>query len=43
VQVPARRAAERDEQQISAWPEEVWPEIKPDFAHEGGTAVTVTA
>ena len=28
VQVPARRAAERDEEQISAWPEEAWPEIK---------------
>src|SRR3954469_25050165 len=28
VQVPARRAAERDEQQIAAWREESWPEIK---------------
>src|SRR3954467_13144164 len=28
VQVPARRAAERDEEQISAWREESWPEIK---------------
>jgi hypothetical protein len=28
VQVPARRAAERNEQQISAWREETWPEIK---------------
>src|SRR4051795_6416340 len=28
VQVPARRAAERNEEQIGAWPEEVWPEIK---------------
>src|SRR3954471_18407060 len=28
VQVPARRAAERDEQQIAAWREETWPEIK---------------
>ena len=28
VQVPARRAAERDEQQITAWREETWPEIK---------------
>jgi putative transposase len=28
VQVPARRATERDEEQISAWREETWPEIK---------------
>src|SRR3954467_11161132 len=28
VQVPARRAAERDEQQIAAWREESWPAIK---------------
>src|SRR4051812_14977125 len=28
VQVPARRAAERDEAQISAWREETWPQIK---------------
>src|SRR3954469_8993494 len=28
VQVPARRAAERDEQQIAAWREESWPEIR---------------
>ena len=28
VQVPARRAVERDEQQIAAWREETWPEIK---------------
>src|SRR3954454_11875587 len=28
VQVPARRAAERDEEQISAWRKETWPEIK---------------
>ena len=28
VQVPARRAAERDEQQITAWREETWPQIK---------------
>src|SRR5438270_7217194 len=28
VQVPARRAAERNEEQISAWPEETWPQIK---------------
>src|SRR3954453_18513626 len=28
VQVPARQAAERDEEQITAWREETWPEIK---------------
>src|SRR3954463_11842159 len=28
VQVPARRAAERDEEQISAWREKTWPAIK---------------
>jgi len=28
VQVPARQAAERDEQRIAAWREETWPEIK---------------
>ena len=28
VQVPARRAAERNEEQIGAWREETWPEIK---------------
>ena len=28
VQVPARRAAERSEEQIVAWREETWPEIK---------------
>jgi putative transposase len=28
VQVPARRAAERDEEQIAAWREESWPQIK---------------
>src|SRR4051812_34564416 len=28
VQVPARRAAERDEEQIVAWREETWPQIK---------------
>jgi putative transposase len=28
VQVPARRAAERNEQRIAAWREETWPEIK---------------
>ena len=28
VQVPARRATERDEEQIAAWREERWPEIK---------------
>jgi putative transposase len=28
VQVPARRAAERDEDQIARWREETWPVIK---------------
>src|SRR5688500_13988209 len=28
VQVPARQAAERNEEQISAWREETWPAIK---------------
>ena len=28
VQVPARHAAERDEERIAAWREERWPEIK---------------
>jgi transposase len=28
VQVPARAAAERDEERIDAWPEETWPAIK---------------
>ena len=27
VQVPARQAAERNEEQIAAWREETWPEI----------------
>jgi putative transposase len=28
VQVPARQAAERDEEQVTAWKEEIWPVIK---------------
>src|SRR3954454_11248640 len=28
VQVPARAAAERDEQRIAGWREEIWPQIK---------------
>jgi transposase len=28
VQVPARQAAERNEEQITAWKEETWPVIK---------------
>src|ERR671933_544256 len=28
VQVPARRATERNEEQITAWREQTWPEIK---------------
>ncbi|MEU6996694.1 winged helix-turn-helix domain-containing protein [Nonomuraea sp. NPDC046570] len=29
VQVPARRAVERDEEAIAAWKDEVWPAVKP--------------
>ena len=28
VEVPARRAAERDEARIAAWREETWPVVK---------------
>ena len=28
VQVPARQAAERDEERIAAWKEETWPVVK---------------
>jgi transposase len=28
VQVPARQAAERDEEQVAAWKEETWPMVK---------------
>ncbi|WP_433432938.1 helix-turn-helix domain-containing protein [Nonomuraea sp. CA-141351] len=28
VQVPARRALERDEEAIAAWKEQVWPVVK---------------
>jgi len=28
VQVPARRAAERDEARIAVWREETWPVVK---------------
>ena len=28
VQVPARQAVERDEERITAWREETWPQIK---------------
>jgi putative transposase len=28
VQLPARRAAERDEERIAAWKEDTWPVIK---------------
>ena len=28
VQVPARQAAERDEEQVTAWKEETWPVVK---------------
>jgi hypothetical protein len=36
VQVPARRAAERDEAPIAAWREEVWPVVKRTAADLGG-------
>jgi transposase len=44
VQMPARAAAERDEEQIAAWREEPWPEMKGAadlgawlvFEHESG-------
>jgi hypothetical protein len=39
VQVPVRRAAERDEAAIAAWREEIWPVIKA-FA-SGGMAARV--
>lgn len=29
VQVPVRRALERDEQAIATWKQEVWPDVKP--------------
>jgi transposase len=37
VQVPARRAAERDEARIAAWREETWPVVKA-FASGGMVA-----
>ncbi|MER6976812.1 winged helix-turn-helix domain-containing protein [Streptomyces carpinensis] len=33
-QVPARRAAERNEQAIASWREATWAQVKPN--HEGG-------
>jgi hypothetical protein len=36
VQVPARRAAERDEARITAWREETWPVVKRTAADLGG-------
>jgi hypothetical protein len=35
VQVPARRAAERDEAAIAAWREETWPVVKGRAADLG--------
>ncbi|MEV4808196.1 winged helix-turn-helix domain-containing protein [Nonomuraea sp. NPDC049421] len=29
VQVPSRRALERDEQAIATWEQKVWPAVKP--------------
>jgi len=37
AQVPARRAAERDEEKIARWREETWPVIKA-FASGGMVA-----
>src|SRR3954466_9186311 len=34
VQVPARRAAERNEEQIAAWREETWPQIKDEMRRD---------
>ncbi|HVI34695.1 MAG TPA: winged helix-turn-helix domain-containing protein [Gaiellales bacterium] len=39
VQVPARRAAERDEEQITAWREEAWPAIRRTAADLGAWLV----
>jgi transposase len=37
VQVPARRAAERDEARIAAWREETWPVVKRTVADLGAS------
>ena len=39
VQVPARRAAERDEAAVAAWQEETWPVIKGRPADQGAWLV----
>src|SRR3954463_3211480 len=39
VQLPARRAAERDEEQITAWREEAWPAIRRTAADLGAWLV----
>ncbi len=39
VQVPARRAAERDEAAIAAWKGETWPVIKEPSAEQGAWLV----
>jgi transposase len=45
VQVPARRAAERDEERVAAWREETWPVIKekPNGRRPGWSSKTSPA
>ena len=38
VQVPARRAAERDEAAVALWRQETWPVIKRAVAAQGALA-----
>ncbi|NBE92576.1 transposase [Nonomuraea sp. KC401] len=42
VQVPARQAAERDEQAIAAWRPEVWPAVKPPRRTSAPTSASPT-
>ncbi|MGW7485351.1 winged helix-turn-helix domain-containing protein [Nonomuraea muscovyensis] len=42
VQVPVRRALERDEQAIAAWKQEVWPDVKPPRRTWAPTSVSRT-
>lgn len=41
-QVPARRAAERDEQAIAAWREETWPRVKRQRPRRGRSSASRT-
>lgn len=41
-QVPTRRAAERDEEAISAWREETWPDIKGEPRNAAHTSASRT-